>query len=266
MPRGSEQLCDVVMRLIDCSAVDRARQALSIGALQPSSTAAIRSTLAGGDPRAEAMFREPQLVWTSSFGALDGEAFAAVVAAAADGVLLERSRSPKTEVVWTGPPVDGSFVRATREVVREIAMGAQRELVVVGYWLAARGDSEGIIDDLIATLSRAIERGVDVALALDSRDREDGASNKTVLKAVWPSGVPLPRLLTWRVPSSDPHLKLHAKVLVADARDALITSANLTRYAMDLNMEMGIRVVGDPDRKIRHHFRLLEDQGLLETF
>lgn len=37
---------------------------------------------------------------------------------------------------------------------------------------------------------------------------------------------------------------LHAKLLVADREDALITSANLTYHGFERNLEMGIRVTG----------------------
>jgi cardiolipin synthase len=266
MTRPPEQLCDLVMRLLDSLAVERVRQALVSGELHATSTAAIRSVIAGGDARLEALVHELQTLWAVSFARFDGPAFSVVLEAAAGGVQLERKLSPKTEIVWTGPRVEGSYVRATREVVREIACGAERELVLMGYWLAARSDGDGVVEELIALLSEAVQRGIEVALVLDSRERDDGGSNKTILLDAWPCAVPLPRLLTWRLPASDPHLKLHAKVIVADATDALITSANLTRYAMDKNMEMGIRVVGDPARRIHGHLRLLEDQGTLEHF
>lgn len=37
---------------------------------------------------------------------------------------------------------------------------------------------------------------------------------------------------------------LHAKVLVADACDALVTSANLTYHGLEANVEVGVRIVG----------------------
>jgi phosphatidylserine/phosphatidylglycerophosphate/cardiolipin synthase-like enzyme len=61
-------------------------------------------------------------------------------------------------------------------------------------------------------------------------------------------------------------LKLHAKVLVADRGDALVTSANLTSYAMDRNMEMGARIIGQPAADIARHFDLLEAYGVLEPY
>jgi phosphatidylserine/phosphatidylglycerophosphate/cardiolipin synthase-like enzyme len=84
--------------------------------------------------------------------------------------------------------------------------------------------------------------------------------------SAWPLGVTLPKILTWRLPPGDQHLKLHAKVLVADRRDALVTSANLTSYAMDRNMEMGVRIVGHLAVDIARHFDLLEAHGVLEPY
>jgi phosphatidylserine/phosphatidylglycerophosphate/cardiolipin synthase-like enzyme len=55
-------------------------------------------------------------------------------------------------------------------------------------------------------------------------------------------------------------------VLVADRNDALVTSANLTSYAMDRNMEMGVRVVGRPAATIAKHFDLLTACGILDSY
>ena len=57
-----------------------------------------------------------------------------------------------------------------------------------------------------------------------------------------------------------------AKVMVADANDALVTSANLTWYAMDRNIEMGIRVTGHPAAVIASHIRLLDQNEILQGF
>ncbi len=49
--------------------------------------------------------------------------------------------------------------------------------------------------------------------------------------------------------------KLHAKVIIADGRDALITSANLTYHGYEANIEIGVRVAGEPARLVEDHFR-----------
>lgn len=51
--------------------------------------------------------------------------------------------------------------------------------------------------------------------------------------------------------------KLHAKVIVADGRDALVTSANLTYHGYEANIEIGVRVSGEPARLVEKHFREL---------
>jgi phosphatidylserine/phosphatidylglycerophosphate/cardiolipin synthase-like enzyme len=150
--------------------------------------------------------------------------------------------------------------------VREILQGAQTELLVVGYWIAARDDADGIIEEVIASLANAVIRGVLVRVIVDERVRSDGRDNRRILVAAWPSNVALPKILTWRLPPGDQHLKLHAKVLVADRRDALVTSANLTSHAMDRNMEMGVRLVGHPAADIAKHFDFLEADGVLEPY
>jgi phosphatidylserine/phosphatidylglycerophosphate/cardiolipin synthase-like enzyme len=175
-------------------------------------------------------------------------------------------RSPAAQVVWTGPKVEGSYLRATREVVRELLRGAQAELLVVGYWIAARDDGEGIIEEVIGSLADAVTRGLSVKLVVDKRTRPDGRNNRQILVSAWPVGVTLPTILTWHLPPGDLHLKLHAKVLVADRRDALVTSANLTSYAMDRNMEMGVRIVGHPAVDIAKHFDLLQANRVLEPY
>src|SRR4029453_14853096 len=107
-------------------------------------------------------------------------------------------------------------LRATSEVVRELLRGAKSELLVVGYWIAARDDGEGIIEEVIASLADAVTRGAIVSVVVDGAVRSGGRKNRYILVSAWPVGVALPKLLTWRLPPSDQHLKLHAKVLVAD--------------------------------------------------
>jgi len=137
---------------------------------------------------------------------------------------------------------------------------------VIGYWIAARDEGEGIIEEVIELVGEAVRRGANVKVIIDERGRIDGRDNRQVLLAAWPSGVAFPQVFTWRLPANDRHLKLHAKVLVADGTDALVTSANLTFYAMDRNMEMGVRVVGAPAGSIADHFHRLIDAGVLEDF
>jgi phosphatidylserine/phosphatidylglycerophosphate/cardiolipin synthase-like enzyme len=123
-------------------------------------------------------------------------------------------------------------------------MAARKEIWLVAYWIAGPRDGEGVVNDVVELLADATKRGVNVSVALDGRRRPSGETNFDVLRNLWPSHTRLPRLYTWLEALNEPHLKLHAKALVADRSDALVTSANLTMHALEHSMELGIRVQG----------------------
>jgi cardiolipin synthase A/B len=260
------RLAEIALALADATSLEEVCGALESGRLQRDSTAPIRAAVAGGSSVVEAHLQVLQSLWGREAPALSATALAILLRASVAAALESRRRQSVTQVVWTGPKVEGSFLRSTREVVRELIRGARNELVVIGYWIAARHEDEGIVEEVIELVGEAVHRGVNVKLIIDERERINGWDNRKVLLAAWPSDVPFPQIFTWRLPANDRHLKLHAKVLVADRKDALVTSANLTFYAMDRNMEMGVRVVGDPASSIADHFHRLISAGVLEDF
>ncbi len=260
------QLAEIALVLENSSGLDDVCRALELGRLQCNSTAPVRASIAGGSSIIEGLIRTLQSLWVSTNPQLSGSALSFALRASVAAEATSRRHTPTTQVVWTGPQVDGSFLRSTREVVREILRGAQTDLLIIGYWIAARDEGDGIIEEVISSLAAAVQRGVTLTVIVDERQRADGRDNRKALVEAWPSEVPLPRILTWHLPPDDRHLKLHAKVLVADGMDALVTSANLTFYAMDRNMEMGVRVSGAPASLIVDHFHRLIETGIIEDY
>ncbi|MDA8379927.1 MAG: phospholipase D-like domain-containing protein [Actinomycetota bacterium] len=60
------------------------------------------------------------------------------------------------------------------------------------------------------------------------------------------------------------HASLHAKGAIADDRLAFVTSANLTEYALDRNIELGLLVRGgEVPRQLARHFDRLVATGVL---
>lgn len=58
---------------------------------------------------------------------------------------------------------------------------------------------------------------------------------------------------------------LHAKIAVADSRLLFISSANLTEYAMNLNMELGVLIQGGLlPGQVTSHFERLVQRGVLK--
>lgn len=255
-----------VRQLINAGAFAEVIQAVELNMLTAQSGPASIAKLAAGRSAVQGALTSLIAMWSGEFSALVNSVFALQLAAIKDAVAQTESETTRTEVVWTGPKVEGSYLRATRQVVQDIISTAQYELLVVGYWLAGKEDYEGIINDIVELIAHASQRGVKVTVVLDEGEKGYGKNNRDTLIALWPKDTAQPKLLTWKIPPDDKHLKLHAKVLVADRYDALVTSANLTMYALDRNMEMGVRTQGQPSKRIAEHFEMLSANGILAEY
>ena len=154
------------------------------------------------------------------------------------------------EIVVTGPDSPSAPVRLTSEVVRRLIDDANSRVMLVSY--AAYG-----VDVVVKALDRAAERGVAVQLVLESSEYLEGGggaeayAQHTVYE--WPTDE--------RQPST---AKLHAKAVIVDSRDVLLTSANMTNAAYRSNIELGVLCRGGSTaRHVQEHFDGLIAAGVL---
>ena len=189
--------------------------------------------------------------WGASAQHLDAQDVTAAVQSALACYRLAQGRAHMVDTVWTGPEVAGSEVRRTEAVVREIVAGAEMELLIVGYWLVTSAEQ---IRALIGLLIEKARDGVQVRFVFDPGEKSRGSDNFEALNGQWPpalAGAPR-RVFSWSegltkaTNERGEHYdrKLHAKVIVADRHDALVTSANLTQAGLLENLEMGLRIQG----------------------
>lgn len=141
-------------------------------------------------------------------------------------------------------------VAATRDTVRELLRGAQRELLVVGF---AMTDRE--FRDLLVERAR---EGVTVTVV---GDRESG--DATTLARAWPAGATPLVALRDVTPTRDEHRRMHGKVLVADRERALVGSANFTVGGLAGNIEFGVRLEGAIAQEIHRVIDALRSEGWL---
>jgi len=187
---------------------------------------------------------------------LTGQVVALAMQAAVHAKTLQGGRATAIEIVGTGPIEAGSSLRTSAQVVSEMVVAAKRYILVVGYSinfdLLRRGATGRLLEDLIA----AANRGIQVRLLL-----HDDPHNKEALLRAWPRTGAMPQLLTWVDTSGDSMFKLHAKLLVVDDRDMLVTSANLSYHGLEKNVELGVRLRGPEAQIVRAHFDNLERYG-----
>ncbi|MDF1788863.1 MAG: DISARM system phospholipase D-like protein DrmC [Verrucomicrobiales bacterium] len=211
-------------------------------------------------------------VWGESAAHLDAQDVTATVKAALACYRLAQKRAHTVDTVWTGPEVARSEVRRTEAVVSEIVAGAERELLVVGYWLVTSAVQVRELIDLLIVRARA---GVQVRFVFDPGEKSSGPDNFAALAGLWPADLADAKreVYSWSDKLSkataksgqEYNRKLHAKVIVADRMDALVTSANLTQAGLLVNLEMGLRVQGVMAGALVNHFDLLIGAGVLEA-
>ena len=172
---------------------------------------------------------------------------------AASRALIKASAEQSTELVWTGPTTPFVSARRTEQALLQVINAAKSTLFITSF---VAYDVSGIVK----ALNEACDRGVHVSMLLESSQDHGGSITIDVIgkmKAL----VPAARLYAWRdkvEPFSDG--RVHAKVAVADAGMCFITSANLTGFAMEKNMEAGVLISGGRiPRLLDDHLRSLVD-------
>lgn len=149
-------------------------------------------------------------------------------------------------------------VRTTGGVARDVIAGASQSLLVVGYSVTTDQHMSGLASKTLVAMGDAAGRGVRVTAVLHRKE-----ANRAALLRAWGTSAPRPDLYTWPEQPDDQMASLHAKVLVADRADALVTSANLTFHGFAGNVEMGVRVTGPPAATISKVFETLIRSGEL---
>lgn len=241
----------------------RLASALESGLLPPCPTvASLRSVLGSRDGLEEVL---ASLLALGRLG-ISGPAASAWLRT----VARAETRTPKPDLVWSGPEVPGLQARDTRRVYEELLGSAERSV-----WASTYVFFDG--PKAFEVLARRMEAkpALRVMLLLNiQRKRSDTTASEYLVRKFadrfwkydWPGssrpGVFYdPRALDPEGPDG----VLHAKAVVADDEAVFVTSANLTEAALDRNIELGVLI---RDRAfaltIAGFFGSLIDRGLLK--
>jgi phosphatidylserine/phosphatidylglycerophosphate/cardiolipin synthase-like enzyme len=187
--------------------------------------------------------------WPSQDVTADELAGLLMGACIAHGVAADAER---VELVWTGP---GSVLVSTRKTAQALlhVIDAARERLFITSFVAYE------VPPILIALRAAITRDVKVAMLLELSEDHGGTLNVDSIGKM-KSALPGARILTWlQKPDGFAGGRVHAKCAVADEKVCFVSSANLTSYAMERNMEAGVLVTGgDVPRDLQRHFEALE--------
>ncbi len=167
----------------------------------------------------------------------------------------------RLELVWTGPDSHVIPLRRTDQALLQLVNTAQERLHIVSFAVYKP-------QAISQAIANATQRGVSVAIYLETPDASEGKIAFDTIRALGQQVAEHAQIYVWplekRLRTVDGrHGSLHAKIAVADGREMLISSANLTEYAMTLNMEMGLLVHGGPlPAQVETHLEQLVEQGV----
>ena len=152
----------------------------------------------------------------------------------------QAEHTEKVELVWTGPVNISVPARSTREVMCEMAGRASYSIDLVGYSLSS--GCESVIECLLGARRRGVQS---IRIFADRLERQ-----LSVIETFWPPDIAPPEYFTKTEGPSDPMASLHAKMMLVDDRELLITSANLTYHGLSANIEAGLLVTGKTAKKV----------------
>ena len=193
-----------------------------------------------------------------------------VLRAFASGRAANRDVAELIDIVVSGPDAT-SVSRDTGVVVRQLFSKARNRVLAVGF---AVHQGRSIFQTLADRLDSC--RKLDATLCVDVRRPQTSTSlNNQIVREFannfieneWP-GDRLPRIYydpRSLAPTGPTGSALHAKCIVVDGNEALVTSANFTEAAQVRNIELGLHV-NSPTiaSQIEHHFQSLISDGYLE--
>lgn len=167
------------------------------------------------------------------------------------------------ELIWSGPTPGGGPLRRTDQALMEVVHAAEKRITIVTF-------AAFKVPNLALALCDAAHRGVAVRLIMETKAESGGKITHDPLQGLGPELAALAEVYVWPFDqrakdAQGHHGSLHVKCAVADGERLLLSSANLTEFAFNLNMEMGLLVTGGPvPYRVEDHFADLISKGVLQ--
>jgi phosphatidylserine/phosphatidylglycerophosphate/cardiolipin synthase-like enzyme len=143
----------------------------------------------------------------------------------------------KAELAITAPISFKLKARKINEVIANMIQDSQKSITLTGYSVS---DYFSEMIDLIILKS---QQGIYVRLYLNDYEKQ-----KTNLKRLMDLRTKHLRVFDYQR-QDDEMAALHAKTIVVDEKELLVSSANLSYHGMQGNVEMGIRLVSEDKAK-----------------
>lgn len=200
-------------------------------------------------------------IWQAEASNVSAEAIAVALSMAAY-CEEEAQKNLSLEIVWTGPEGSSVPIRRTEQVLLQLIQQAKQELTIVSFAIYK-------VPEIAQALIIAIDRGVDVKIIAETPEPNQEPVPFGVKAGLGKEVADRANIYIWdrdkRPKDAEGRCgSLHIKCAICDRQHLFITSANLTGYALSINMEMGILVHShELTNQVVNHFDQLIRQDIL---
>jgi len=179
--------------------------------------------------------------WRSQVPEVTPQAVAAALVTASH-IAKKRREEQAVEVVWTGPDQSVIPLRRTEQAILQVLNSAQSRILLVSYAVYS-------IPNIQDAVVRAAKRGVTITVIVETPNKLDVQNEYSNLKALGEDVAKCSAVYYWpkehrKLDATGKLGILHVKCVVGDGNQLFLSSANLTKYAFSLNMELGVLING----------------------
>lgn len=206
-------------------------------------------------------FRSLRTAWLLHGATKTPQDIAHLLSGALNAIVAERVKR-RVELVWSGPANVRSTLRSTEPALLEL-LNAARQTVHLVTFAAYK------VPAVATAIGAALNRGVRVVLVLENDEASVGKVSFNPLPHLSGDQRASIEVYEWPLAQRERddrgrHGTLHAKFAVADRARLLVSSANLTEHAFNLNIELGVMVVdGESAGKAVEQIDTLIREGVL---
>lgn len=148
------------------------------------------------------------------------------------------------DLVWTGPSTSSLAIRRTDQVLLQLIQDCHYTLTLISFAIYN-------VPEIVQALATALDRGVQLRILAETPESSQGKVAYGLEATFGPDILNRAQVWVWprekRPVSKDGRYgSLHVKGAIVDDCRLFITSANLTEYALALNMELGVVIRSEP--------------------
>ena len=145
----------------------------------------------------------------------------------------------KVHILATGPEFIKEGIQGTGPVIEELIKSSKKEIQIMAYVISLHASK------FLEHLEESLQKEVKVTIILNRLDEQDDKIKKKIRKMK--RRYPKLKVINFTDPFGG---DLHAKVIVADRKRAVIGSANFSWHGMSHNYEVGVHLEGDSAWKL----------------